>query len=94
MRLSEDILNELKNFIDQRLKEQEDKIVQLIKTIKNEERYLSRARVAVYLDIGLSCVDTWARSGKLEKLFNDGSVRFDKEAIDDKLRNGQLKKKR
>ena len=49
-------------------------------------RFLTRKQVSQYLGIGLSTVDYWARIGKLTKVHLDGSIRFDKEAIDQSIR--------
>jgi excisionase family DNA binding protein len=47
-----------------------------------ERRYLTRKQVSVYLGIGVSTVDFWAKTKRLTKLNVNGSVRFDKAEID------------
>lgn len=46
-------------------------------------RFLTRHQTAKYLGISLSTVDLWARTGKLQKLVFNNSVRFDRYQIDE-----------
>lgn len=64
-----------------------EELVELIQKQSSPQRYLTRKEVAAYLVIGLSTVDLWSRLGKLTKYRIDGSVRFDREEIDNVLKS-------
>ena len=51
-------------------------------TLTADSRWLTRKQVANYIGISLSTVDYWASIGKLNKIYIDGSTRFDKQEID------------
>lgn len=64
-----------------------EELVELIRKQSSPQKYLTRKEVAVYIGIGLSTVDLWSRLGKLTKYRIDGSVRFDREEIDNVLKS-------
>lgn len=71
--------------LDQKIRDLEERISDLLIKNQQESRYLTRKQVALYLNIGLSTVDLWSKLGKLRKIYMDGSVRFDREEIDEIL---------
>ena len=52
-----------------------------------KKRFLTINETAEYLSIGKSTVHYWVKIGKLKKHYIKGSPRFDKEEIDNELKN-------
>lgn len=51
----------------------------------SKSRYLSRREVANYLSIGLSTVDFWVRTGRLDKIKVGRAMHFDRNELDASL---------
>lgn len=76
----------LKELVHEEFQQMKGDILSEIRKSESESRYLTRKDVARYMNCGLSTVDYWARTGKLQKINIDGTVRFDKVVIDELLK--------
>ena len=74
-----------RELLREELEFQKAEILESIERSQEKSRYMTRKEVAKYLSIGLSTVDYWSGIGKLEKIEISGTVRFDKNQIDQLL---------